>query len=733
MSSDVDQRDMLPASRAFAAIRDDALSATLTLREVIDSISEGFAILDQDFRILEVNQETLRLDTRSREDLVGRSHWEAFPGTEDSELGRFYKRAMCEREPASIEHRYVWPDGRARWFETRVYPAQNGGLIVFFLDVTERQERERRLATSEARFRAAVKAVEGILWTNDADGRMTGEQPGWAQLTGQSFDEYQRYGWSKAVHPDDAQATIDAWERAIAEGRPFEGEHRVRRHDGAWRLFTIRAVPVIDGSGAIAEWVGVHTDVTEERAASERFRQLADTIDEVFYILDLDDLRIEYVSPAYERLWQRSAQVLLADVNDYLNAVHPDDLATARQAISLQQAGLDTDITYRILRGDGSVRHIHDRAFIVKEEGRAGRRVVGLAEDVTQATEARLLLARSASSFQALVRNNPFGIYVIDQEFRLLNISEGSENVFAGIDPLIGRDFAEILRIIWTEPFASEAIGRFRHTLETGEPYINRQTVEQRSNIDATEAYDWRIERIDLPDGTHGVVCYFYDLSERAELEARLRQAVADKDLLMREVDHRVRNSLSMVGGLLTMQRASSRQEETREALASAAARVTAISRIHDRLHKGQILGIVDFADYLRGLCDDILGTISRDDLAFDLSAERLDLPVEIAVPLGIIANELIINACKYGDPERGTRVTVDLRIDDGRYIFAVSDAGHGMPADFDPKATSGLGLRVIDALARQLGGTVCYPAAGGPARFAVEAPLPKAEPADRG
>ena len=105
----------------------------------------------------------------------------------------------------------------------------------------------------------------------------------------------------------------------------------------------------------------------------------------------------------------------------------------------------------------------------------------------------------------------------------LAEVSHGSRKVFAGIEPLIGRDFAEILRIVWAEPFASEAIARFRHTLETGEPYGSPRTVEMRGNQESVEAYDWRIERIELPNGRHGVVCYFYDLSERLEFEQKLQ------------------------------------------------------------------------------------------------------------------------------------------------------------------------------------------------------------------
>ena len=132
------------------------------------------------------------------------------------------------------------------------------------------------------RFRAAIEAVQGVLWTNDASGRMEGKQPGWAALTGQDLHEYQGYGWALAVHPDDAQPTIDAWNQAVAERRIFEFEHRVRRFDGCWRTFAIRAVPLLNpNDGNIREWVGVHTDITEQRLAELSLREVNDQLTQV--------------------------------------------------------------------------------------------------------------------------------------------------------------------------------------------------------------------------------------------------------------------------------------------------------------------------------------------------------------------------------------------------------------------------------------------------------------------
>ncbi|MGB3180876.1 MAG: ATP-binding protein [Cyclobacteriaceae bacterium] len=129
------------------------------------------------------------------------------------------------------------------------------------------------LIISEDRFRAAVQAVNGILWTNTPSGQMEGEQPGWQSLTHQSYEAYQGYGWAEAVHPDDAQPTIEAWNEAVRESKAFIFQHRVRRYDGEWRRFSVRAIPVKDENGAILEWVGVHTDITEQYEQADRLRK----------------------------------------------------------------------------------------------------------------------------------------------------------------------------------------------------------------------------------------------------------------------------------------------------------------------------------------------------------------------------------------------------------------------------------------------------------------------------
>lgn len=159
----------------------------------------------------------------------------------------------------------------------------------------DQQRIQRELRASEARFRAAVQAVRGVLWTNDADGRMVGDQPGWSAITGQTRAEYEGYGWAEAVHPDDAQASVEAWTATVRERRTFVHEHRVRNADGSWRHYAIRAVPILDARGDIQEWVGVHTDITEQRQVEAELRESNEEIQRYAYIVS-HDLRAPLVN-----------------------------------------------------------------------------------------------------------------------------------------------------------------------------------------------------------------------------------------------------------------------------------------------------------------------------------------------------------------------------------------------------------------------------------------------------
>lgn len=128
-----------------------------------------------------------------------------------------------------------------------------------------------RVRHSEERYRSLIDATSQIVWTNSAEGRMLGEQAGWSRFTGQTREQYEGFGWADALHPEDRETTLRLWREAVRNRSVYVCTHRVRRNDGVYRSFEVRGVPVLEENGAVREWVGVHTDVTE-RLEAERER-----------------------------------------------------------------------------------------------------------------------------------------------------------------------------------------------------------------------------------------------------------------------------------------------------------------------------------------------------------------------------------------------------------------------------------------------------------------------------
>ena len=163
--------DITERKQAEIALRE----SEARFRNVLNAMAEGFALFAPDFTILDVNDETCRVDGRGRGELVGRSHWDAFPGTEQSPLGEFYRRVMSDRVAGALEYRYLWPDGRDMWVDVRAYPTPEGHLAVFWRDSTERKRAEARIRDSELKYRTLFEAIdEGFVTAElifDADGR----------------------------------------------------------------------------------------------------------------------------------------------------------------------------------------------------------------------------------------------------------------------------------------------------------------------------------------------------------------------------------------------------------------------------------------------------------------------------------------------------------------------------------------------------------------------------------
>ncbi|MGL5839072.1 MAG: PAS domain S-box protein, partial [Sphingorhabdus sp.] len=318
------------------------------------------------------------------------------------------------------------------------------------------------------------------------------------QLDGRSQGEIVGH-WLWQIYPQSENTDFDKLcKKARLDNAAVDCECEFIWHDHRKSWLEVRAFPV--ARDRLVLFIRDNTQLRyrslQSRKNEKRFIQLIENIRAVFYVHELEEDRLSYISPAYADIWGQSIEEAYADSKAFLKRIHPEDRERVMQAPKMRSGSNLPSLQYRLVADDGHITHIHDRAFLTVNPDTGLPRIVGIAQDVTAATEQSLALERSAETYEKLISRAPFGIHVIDSEFKLRYASLGSKRVFAGIDPLLGRDFGEILRVSWPEPFVTEIIQLYHHTLETGESYVNHSTVEQRKNSDTVEAFDWRIDQI---------------------------------------------------------------------------------------------------------------------------------------------------------------------------------------------------------------------------------------------
>ena len=356
-----------------------------------------------------------------REDIYGKHMSEVLGETAYKNIQSRVEKVLSG-EKVSFESLIPSKDGGKRYVTASYVPhfGPNNEVLGFYVevkDITELQQSNQALKESEERFEAAVKAVQGILWTNNAKGEMEGEQPGWAALTGQKIEEYQGYGWAKTVHPDDAQRTIDAWNEAVSERKTFEFEHRLRTRDAGWRLFGIRAVPLFNEDGSIREWVGVHTDVTEQREAEnaireseERFRLMADASPVMIWTLDADGNSTYYNKKAIDFTGHTEEE--LRDGKSWQTAIHPDDIHSAAELVgNAVQNRQPYQMECRMKRYDGEWRWLLSHGMPRLNEKKEFLGYVGSSVDITERKVAEEALKASDDRYQNFIRQSTEGIW----------------------------------------------------------------------------------------------------------------------------------------------------------------------------------------------------------------------------------------------------------------------------------------------------------------------------------
>lgn len=414
-------------------------------------------------------------------------------------------------------------------------------LVVFWIiDVTEHEALAASLSRAERYYRNLLEGGSDVVHVIDQEGRLCYVSPAVERVLGWTPSDLEGKPGAWLVHPDDlsfyfARAAND---HASAEMNSNTTLVRLKHANGSWRICDLRLVRGRDPEGR-AIWVGHARDVTDLVHAhqalaesEERFRQLAEHIDQVFWIGSPDRQRCFYVSPSFERIWGVPTQTLIeSGFSAWFNAIHPEDRSRVN-AIPILQEGGKFEVEYRIVRPDGTTRWVLDRAFPVFDARGVLTRIVGVAEDITERRQAENAVRESARliwEMASTIEDVFWVVSIADRRFTF--ISPNAQWIFGSeFDPSSHSPIRTFLRIVHPEDRTKtiRCIRRVLHGLP--EDWVVRIR-RSRSQI------RWiRVRVYPVRDASHTLVRLLgvaEDITDRERALDRLRQSEARNRLII--------------------------------------------------------------------------------------------------------------------------------------------------------------------------------------------------------
>ena len=612
------------------------------------------------------------------------------------------------------------------------------------------------LQTSERRFRELVEALPAAIYTTDANGRITFFNRAAVKLWGYApqLGHDQWCGSWRLYWPDGTPLPHDECPMAVAlkQNRQVSGTEAVaERPDGTRLPFIAYPRLLRDVSGALVGAVNMLVDITERKQAElslreseERFRQVVENIDEVFWMTDLEKNRMLFISSGYEKIWRETRESLYSSPRRWIEAIHPEDRERVlRDALRKQTRG-DYDEEYRIIRSDGTLRWIHDRAFPVRNADGTMDRIAGIAEDITerkQAEEALRLRSRQQGALADLGR----------RALERRDLGQLLDDAAALVPQILGIEFCCVLELLpGGEALLLRAGAGWREGL------VTRETVSAGSDsqwgftlLSSTPVIveDLRTETRFHPPALmcdHGVVSGMSVIihargrpygvlsahtSERREftgvdvdflqsvanvLAAAIERRQLEEELLCtiereqqrigQDLHDGLCHQLAGIGfstGLIA--------RDLPDSLDAKNKLTHAVGHIRDAILEARMLarGLSPVQLESDGLMSALHELVSTTEQLFKISC-RFDCeePVliednGIATHLYRIAQEAIHNAIKHG---RASHVSVTLA-SSGDHTLTISDDGLGLPAEFS--GGQGMGLRIMKYRAGMIGGRI--------------------------
>ncbi|MCQ1535982.1 PAS domain S-box protein [Methanosarcina sp. KYL-1] len=546
------------------------------------------------------------------------------------------------------------------------------------------------------------------------------------ELIGKSFTEFQKR------LPDSLKESYRRHDqKLLREGGNQQYETEVLCADGVKRDFIFNKAAYKDGSGNVAGIVGVMVDITENRRndeflhkSEERYRVAMEQTGHVVYDCETRTGNVEWAGAIKELTGYSFEEFKKFGVHAWMEHIHPEDLPEIiKKKEKYWKKGREQEKfceEYRMRRKDGSYFYVVDSGIFLRDEKGVISRVIGVKKDITEQKFSEKKLRESEERYRSFVQNFKGIAFHLDKD---------GTPIFAGgdIEEITGYRAEEFIsgNLKWEQIIEPEDLPRFyekSERLKTIPNHIEKWEYRiRRKNGKIRWAHEI-IQNISdeagIPVMIQGTI---YDITDRKVAEEKLRLA---EEIRKKEIHHRIKNNLQVISSLLELQSDKFEDESVLEAFRESQNRVISMAIIHEDLYRSPDLETLDFAPYIRKLTSELLHSYSvgNDEISLALDIEPAFLNADIAVPLGIIVNELVSNSLKYAFPE-GRRKEIGIKLSctkphdcpehngsgggKNRYTLIISDSGRGLPEGFDFRNSTSLGLQLVNTLVDQIDGSI--------------------------
>lgn len=610
-------------------------------------------------------------------------------------------------------------------------------LLLFFLlkrHVKAYHRKELELLQSEERYRLVVEYAPDAILIHDGV-RFVFANTEAAKIFGADApDRLVGREIFSLVHEDFRASVAERMaQNLVAKVPVMLREQCYLRLDGTSLEVEVSAVPfALNGAdGALIFMRNIGPRKAAERSLREseaKYRLLADNAHDLIYTLDAS-LRLTYISPSVKKLLGFTVDEALARSME--ETLTPESAArvkeAVRQSMEADPAGRSAPraIDIEMYRKDGTtvwVEAVVRRIFDAK-----GKLIgfVGVSRDSSERrrVEEELQLSRQ---FTALVLAAiPDPVFVKDSSHRFVQVNEALCAMLGQpADAIIGKADVDFV----SRDEAVVFVERDNLVLETGQPdlYEERLTDSQGQ----THILVTRKGLFVDPKGNRYIVGVIRDVTSDKIRERQLRDSLLEKEVLLKEVHHRVKNNLQIISSLLFLQKDTVNDPAIQTIFEESRNRIASMALIHEELYRSGDLARVDLKEYLERLAPKVVQSLrGSKSIGFALNLAECRVSVDKAIPFGLAINELLTNAVKHGFANRDAgNIRVALTCEAGMILAVVEDDGVGLPPGFHPDAVRSLGMQLVVQLTRQLRGGLTFGSSPQGAAFRLTFPL--ADPA---